>query len=107
MQAYRTNWLSKRPNERKLLGQTLTHDGITYLIALLCKCIQDNSGYVDARRQQRAINQQPFNQNNNDTFPRSTKAQARGQEANLDFAVAKSPAAATKFTFAGSRHSGP
>ena len=38
--------------------------------------------------------------------PKSTKVpNAAGPENNLEFAVARSPAAGTKFTFAGSRNS--
>lgn len=49
MQTYRTNMLTLKPTERKLLGQTLSKDGVTYLLAILCKLIQENSGYLDAR----------------------------------------------------------
>ena len=29
----------------KLLGSHLTRDGTTYLLAVLCRCVQDNAGY--------------------------------------------------------------
>ena len=32
----------------------MTKDGITYLIALFCKIIGDNSGYLDARELRKA-----------------------------------------------------
>lgn len=46
MNTYRTNLLQHKPQDRKLLGKTLTQDGVTYLIAILAKIIQDNSGYI-------------------------------------------------------------
>jgi len=36
---FRESLQNRKPIERKLLGQTMTSDGITYLIAILCKCI--------------------------------------------------------------------
>ena len=45
IQAFRTNLITVKATDRKLLGKNLTQDGITYLLAILSKCIQDNSGY--------------------------------------------------------------
>ena len=39
MQAYRANLRTLKPSEHKSLGKTLTKDGVTYLLAILCKCI--------------------------------------------------------------------
>ena len=95
MQTYRTNLMTLKPNDRKLLGQALTRDGVTYLLAILCKLIQENSGRVEAKKERRAARnaqQQPLSVKNENAN-------------NLEFAVARSPAAGTKFTFAGSRNS--
>ena len=39
LQAYRTNLLTQKVNERRLLGKTLTQDGVTYMLAILCKIV--------------------------------------------------------------------
>ena len=50
MQTYRTNLMTMKPQERKLLGQALTRDGVTYLLAIFVKIIHENSGYMEARQ---------------------------------------------------------
>ena len=30
---------------QRQIGKQLSRDGITYLLAIMCRCIQDNSGY--------------------------------------------------------------
>ena len=99
MQTYRTNQLTLKPIERRLLGQALTRDGVTYLLAILCKTIQENSGYLEARQQRRRERQAQAQV----SPPRSTRnpATGAGPDNNLEFAVARSPAGATKFTFNG------
>ena len=46
--------MTLKPNDRKLLGQALTRDGVTYLLAILCKLIQENSGRIEAKKERRA-----------------------------------------------------
>ena len=43
---------SKQANQ-KSLGQSLTQDGIHYLLALCVKVIQDNSGYTEDKAKRR------------------------------------------------------
>ncbi len=39
LQIYRQSQLTQKAHQRKLLGQSLTQDGITYLFAILSKTI--------------------------------------------------------------------
>ena len=49
LNAYRTNQMTRKASERKMLGKVLTQDGVSYLIAILSKIISDNSGYMERR----------------------------------------------------------
>ena len=35
---------------QRQIGKQLSRDGITYLLAIMCRCIQDNSGYKKPAR---------------------------------------------------------
>ena len=42
-------------DSKQLLGRQLSKDGTTYLLAILCRCVQDNSGYKKGTGQERGL----------------------------------------------------
>ena len=99
MQAYRANLRTLKPSEHKSLGKALSKDGVTYLLAILCKCIQENSGYLEQKKERRRAAELLQRNYSNEKGLRTVVAAAaasssqastrigRGLTKNLEFAV--------------------